>query len=278
MNGWRGTRGAATGCGLALWPLKTVSPLRSAWFWGMGVGAAVAGAARTAATRALRSGAASFMCKFVSARALAGTDLEPHAGHLLGYLPQAPGHVLVARGAARRDRLGVAALLEQAVGPDVGPAGQAGFGRGVERRQRAHLLALGDHEVAHPHHQLVDQRRAGELQVRGGVAGMGGHALDVRSPRTQAPIELEGEQQVGELRLAVGAPAEVAALVAEVVGAELKLEAVGGPAPRRRHHPRVVDQQVEPVVPAAVALGEGANRVEAGQVELLQLQSRARGG
>ena len=35
--------------------------------------------------------------------------------------------------------------------------------------------------------------------------------------------------------------------VAEVVGAELHLEAVGGGAARQRHHARVVDEQVEPV-------------------------------
>jgi hypothetical protein len=60
----------------------------------------------------------------------------------------------------------------------------------------------------------------------------------------------------------------------EVVGAELQLEAVRGQSARRRHHARVVDQQVEPVVPAAIALGERPDRVEAGQVEILQLQGR----
>ena len=41
--------------------------------------------------------------------------------------------------------------------------------------------------------------------------------------------------------------------MAEVVGAELKLEPVGGPAARRGHHAGVVDQQVEPVVTVAEA-------------------------
>ena len=41
------------------------------------------------------------------------------------------------------------------------------------------------------------------------------------------------EQQAGERE------------VAEVVGAELELEAVGGLAARRHHHPGVVDQQVD---------------------------------
>src|ERR687891_2109081 len=60
--------------------------------------------------------------------------------------------------------------------------------------------------------------------------------------------------------------------VAEVVGPELELEAVGGPAAWRRHDAGVVDQQVEAVVRRVEALGEGANRIELAEVELLELE------
>ena len=64
--------------------------------------------------------------------------------------------------------------------------------------------------------------------------------------------------------------------VAEVVRAELKLEAVGRLAPRGGHHAGVVDQQVETVVVGAHALGKRAHRVEAREVELLHHELRAR--
>jgi hypothetical protein len=52
--------------------------------------------------------------------------------------------------------------------------------------------------------------------------------------------------------------------VAEVVGAELQLEAVRGARQRRRHDAGVVDQQAELAPPVG---GEGADRLETGQVE-----------
>ena len=57
----------------------------------------------------------------------------------------------------------------------------------------------------------------GALEVGGRVAGVRGEALDGRARRAQPPVELEREQQVGELRLPVGAPAEVAAVAVQVV-------------------------------------------------------------
>jgi hypothetical protein len=116
----------------------------------------------------------------------------------------------------------------------------------------------------------------------------------------QAPLELAREQEVGELGLAVGAPRLVAALlpievvepdlahavraggdhddavadprqqqvrereVAEVVGADLHLEAVGGARLRDRHHAGVVDQDVDV---ALEAVGERVHRAEVGEVE-----------
>src|SRR5205085_12398385 len=61
--------------------------------------------------------------------------------------------------------------------------------------------------------------------------------------------------------------------VAEVVGADLELESVGGLAPGRRHHPRVVDQEIEAVVGGAKALGERPHRIQAAEIELLQLHA-----
>ena len=56
--------------------------------------------------------------------------------------------------------------------------------------------------------------------------------------------------------------------VPEVVGADLHLEAVGGPLLRDRHHAGVVDQHVEVAVPG---VGERAHRGEVGEVELPDL-------
>ena len=63
--------------------------------------------------------------------------------------------------------------------------------------------------------------------------------------------------------------------VAEVVGADLQLEAVGGLAPRRGHHAGVVDQQVE--AGRRERLGEGAHRGQVGKVELRHVRRRAGG-
>src|SRR6202012_5425066 len=59
--------------------------------------------------------------------------------------------------------------------------------------------------------------------------------------------------------------------VAEVVGAELELEAVGGLATRRRHHARVVDQQIERLGAGGDRGRGGADRGEVGEVEGDQL-------
>src|SRR5690606_18739849 len=56
--------------------------------------------------------------------------------------------------------------------------------------------------------------------------------------------------------------------VAEMVGAELELEAVGRATQRRDHQPGVVDQQVDGAVDAA---GEEPHRGEVGEVEASHL-------
>ena len=57
--------------------------------------------------------------------------------------------------------------------------------------------------------------------------------------------------------------------VAQVVGAELQLEAVGGGLFRGVHHPGVVDQQVDARVGGAQRFGGGTHRLQRAQVELL---------
>ena len=211
----------------------------------------------------------------------------------------------------------MAALLAGAVGTDVGAALEAGLGGREQRGQRAHLFALRDELVRDPHHQAVEQRRRGTLQVRRGVAGVRGQALHGRALTAQSPVELQREEQVRQLRLSVRAPAEVVAVavqvvegdpahlvrgarerhdtrvlaalhrvqeqrgeqeVPEVVGAELKLEAVRRAMSRRRHHARVVDQQVEPVVGGLEALGKAAHGLQAREIELLELHLSVRHG
>ena len=64
--------------------------------------------------------------------------------------------------------------------------------------------------------------------------------------------------------------------MAEVVDAELQLEALPGAALRRDHDSRVVDQQVEAIDAGAEALGEGAHVIEVGEVERAELDLRVR--
>ena len=56
-----------------------------------------------------------------------------------------------------------------------------------------------------------------------------------------------------------------------MVGAELKLEPIGGFAPRGRHHAGVVQQQVQALVAGAKPPGEVSDRGEAPEVELGKL-------
>ena len=59
----------------------------------------------------------------------------------------------VLRGGAAADERRVAALLLEAVRPDEAVAGQV-LRRGVQRRQRAHVLALGEDAVADRHEDV----------------------------------------------------------------------------------------------------------------------------
>ena len=198
------------------------------------------------------------------------------------------------------------ALLHEAIGPDERATGQVGDRRGVQRRQGTHVGALGEDPVADRHRRpLVEVSGARELQVRGGVARVGGVALQRATGLHGAPIELEGEHQVGEFRLAVGKPVVVGALalevveldgahpvpgtryrddprrrrgqelpqqqpgqgeMAEVVRAELAFEAVHRRLPWRSHHTCVVDQKVEAILLGTQPVGELAHRGKVAQI------------
>ena len=79
-----------------------------------------------------------------------------------------------------------------------------------------------------------------------------------RPRRGQQPVE----QQPGQRE------------VAEVVGPELQLEAVGGELTFGEHHAGVVDEQVDPVVRVAQRVGGRADRRERGEIQPLDLESR----
>ena len=199
----------------------------------------------------------------------------------------------------------MAPLLANAVGADEAAARQIEVGRGVEGGQRPHVGALGHEPVGHRHDEAVQPRGCSRLEVGGGVSRVGRNTANDRTGSAQPAIELQREEQVGELRLAVGAPAVVAAFalevvelhapdavrsaaerhhprgvaplhrvneqagqreVTQVVGPELKLEAVGGGGARRRHHPGVVDQEVQPLVLSPESLRKRSHRVQASEV------------
>ena len=202
--------------------------------------------------------------------------------------------------ADRPTSVGIAVQLPPAAGTDVAAAGQV-LGGGVRGGQRAHRGALGDDPVDHAHDPVDHLAAVVELQVRRRVAGVRGERPDRRPHRREPALQLQGEQQVGQLGLPVRLPAPVRPALpvevgqvdptrpmrpgrhrdhpvgdlrqqqvgqgerAEVVGPELALEAVGGPGERWRHHAGVVDQHVDRL---GRSRGEGLDRVQPGQVEL----------
>ena len=137
------------------------------------------------------------------------------------------------------------------------------------------------------HELVARHLRAGRREVGGGVARVGGGRGEGGAGRRRPALELAAEEEVGELGLPVGQPLRVAALlpvevvpahraelvgvrrhvdhprlgrpqqggqqpagegeVAEVVGAELHLEAGVGAPQRQGHDAGVVHQHVEPL-------------------------------
>ena len=146
----------------------------------------------------------------------------------------------VARGAAAPDDLRVPALLGEAVGPDVrcrpaGPASRrrASAGRPSPRSGRAARLPMR-------HQRVLDH------VLRCGAGGWSRRSRGARRPRgrcepasSRRRWSSSDEEQVGELGLAVGAPARVAAVLpVEVVEVDL---ADTGARPRTRSTTRSRD-------------------------------------
>src|SRR5437773_2205445 len=155
----------------------------------------------------------SAMARLCSLSAL--RDMEGHPGKAFGHRPQLSSDLLVAGGLTRAGAgLRVATRLEETAGADVGATFEARIGGGVEDGQRARFGALGEEAAAAdpPEETVEPGRRGGGLDVRRGVAGVGGEAADRRAGGAQTAVQLEGEEQGRQLRLSVGAPAAVAAL------------------------------------------------------------------
>src|SRR5437870_5361757 len=93
---------------------------------------------------------------------------------------------------------------------------------------------------------------------------MGSHTTDDRAGGAQAAVKLEHEEQVRQLRLAVGAPTAVVALPLEVVEVD-PARAVRAAA--HSHHPRVVS--------ASHRLDEQAGEGEVAQVIGAELELEA---
>ena len=74
-------------------------------------------------------------------------------------------------------------------------------------RPGALLAALREQPVADRHQAVLDRVAGAALQLGRGVAGVRGDGADRRAGLGEAALELEHEQQVGELGLAVGGPA-----------------------------------------------------------------------
>ena len=149
-----------------------------------------------------------------------------------------------------------------------------------------------------------------------GIARMRRRTDHVHPGSTQTPVELQREHQVGELGLAIGQPALVAARipvevvgidtpermgqtrhgdharagcgpepvqqtarqceVAEVVGADLHLEPIGRAAQGQRHDTRIVDQNIQPFVTRTQIRDKRFDARQVGKIQRHDLQARRR--
>lgn len=146
---------------------------------------------------------------------------------------------------------------------------------------------------------------------------MRGHALNAPPRCVASALQLEREHELRELRLAIGRERLVFPLklqiakiklsipirdagyvddtgvqaapqqrkqmrgqgeMPEIVDAKLKLEAVGGDAPRRwRHHAGIINQEVETFIACVHALPKGSDRTQVGKIYLLKYHRGLRG-
>ena len=112
--------------------------------------------------------------------------------------------------------------------------------------------AIGDHRVV----GRALEVRIVEVDVRIAVAGGG----DVHQPPARRDQRGDAVDQHE---------------VAEVIGAELGLEAVGGVPERRAHHAGIGDHDVERPPVGEQGVGAGAHALERGEIQLDQLQPAA---
>ena len=105
--------------------------------------------------------------------------------------------------------LRIAAVLRDPVRPVVLPAVHVGRGRGVQLGQRALRLGLADDAHADRHHAFLEPVAlgAGLDQVGRAVPGWAATLISGCVDRRQPALQLEGEQQVGELGVGVDLPA-----------------------------------------------------------------------
>lgn len=144
------------------------------------------------------------------------------AGEFGRQLPQPTGRGLLVGSPTRSLRFGRPPHGHEPARPDVLAAIELGNCRGVEHRQSALVGTLGEDGVREPHSPEAQGRtgrlRAPALEVGRGVARVTGHArhaVDVR--RSQPPVELVGEENIGELALGVGRPFVVGLHAMDVV-------------------------------------------------------------
>jgi membrane-associated phospholipid phosphatase len=105
--------------------------------------------------------------------AVSASEAVADAGELLGGVPQRGGGVLVARRSRRTDSVRVTDLLHEPVRAVESAAGDVRHRRSEQARQGTHLRRLGEQAVAERHHLVLD-RLGLRLQLRRGVAGVGG--------------------------------------------------------------------------------------------------------
>ena len=205
--------------------------------------------------------------------------------------------------AVRPDERRISTLPQQTARTDITSSREI-LARSEQGGSRSGLVGLCEEPIADFHHPVLHATLAAELKICSRIAWMCRDSSDRRVGCGQPTLELECEQQVGQLRLLVRGPGPVCASfpvevvqrnraatvrpggdghhsighvrqqqvgereVAEVVGADLQLKAIGSTPFGCPHHPSVVDQHAQLTLPA---LGEGAYRGEVGKIELANL-------
>ena len=127
---------------------------------------------------------------------------ELNPGEIFGEDPEPLRHLHIGRcGGATRERRR-STLLQQTARTDITGAGEI-LGRSEQGGSCSGLVGLCEEPVADSHHPVLHAILAVELKICSRVAGMCRESSDRRAGCGQPTLELEGEQQVGQLRLLV---------------------------------------------------------------------------